>query len=215
MTGRLTLYIGTKAWSSWSMRPWLALKLANAEFEEVLIPLREHGTTPALQKLHGAAKVPVLHHEVNGQNLTVWDSLAICEYANELFPDAGLWPEDREARAHARAAAAEMHSGFAPLRKNCPMDMGHEHPGRGLDAEGVAADIARIEALWAEARSAYGAGGRFLYGRPTIADCMYAPVVSRFRTYQPELSETSLDYVAAVSDWILYRTWEEAAVKGV
>lgn len=180
----LTLVIGNKAWSSWSLRPWLAMTRAGLAFDEVHVPLRRGPETRAACLAHSpSGKVPVLKWGAE----TIWDSLAILETLAERLPRLGLWPDDPEARAHGRAISAEMHGGFMALRRDMPMACLDRLPGEGMN-DAVAADIARIVALWAEARGRFGAGGPFLLGRFSIADAMYAPVVSRFVTYQPDLA---------------------------
>jgi glutathione S-transferase len=183
MAAALKLYIGTKAFSSWSLRPWLALKQAGIPFEEVVIALRQPSTKTSIGKVSPSGKVPCL---VDG-TLQIWDSLAICEYLAERHPEAGLWPADRGARAFGRAISAEMHSGFAKLRQSLPMDFARtlQAPEIGPELE---ADIARIVAIWNAARASLGSAGPFLLGRFSIADAMYAPVCSRFTTYQIDLS---------------------------
>ena len=190
----LTLVIGDKAWSSWSLRPWLAMKRAGIAFEEAHVRLREGDATRAACLAHSpAGKVPVL----KWGDETIWDSLAILETLAVRLPDAKLWPDDAAAQAHGRAIAAEMHSGFQALRREMPMACLDSLPDQGLTDE-VAADITRIVALWTEARGRFGeaaGGGKsgggesgpFLLGRFSIADAMYAPVVSRFTTYAPDL----------------------------
>jgi len=174
----MKLFIGNKNYSSWSLRPWLLLTQAGIPFEEEVIPLDQPDSTARIGSLSGAGRVPVL---VDG-GLTVWDSLAICEYLAERFPEKGLWPRDPAARAVARSAAAEMHSGFTALRSQCPMKFRETLPAAALSPE-VQADVRRITALWEECRGRFGAGGPFLFGTFSVADAYYAPVVSRFRTY--------------------------------
>jgi glutathione S-transferase len=207
----LTLYIGNKNYSSWSLRPWLALKQAGADLKEVLIPLDRPETTALLERHAPARRVPVLQ---NGKT-TIWESLAICEYAAEIFPEAQLWPADRETRAVARAVANEMHSGFAALRQWLPMDIRSRLSMAGR-AEKVAADIARVTLLWRECRAAHGAGGAngagpFLFGGFTIADAMFAPVTTRFVTYGVDLDETCARYVEAVTALPAMQAWIAAA----
>jgi len=172
------LHIGNKNYSSWSLRPWLLLTQAGIPFEERVIPLDQPDSAARIGSVSGAGRVPVL---VDG-SLTVWDSLAICEYLAERFPEKGLWPRDAAARAVARSAAAEMHSGFQALRSACPMKFKESFPAAPLAPE-VQADVRRITALWEECRGRFGAGGPFLFGGFSVADAFYAPVVSRFRTY--------------------------------
>jgi glutathione S-transferase len=200
----LTIYLGNKNYSSWSMRPWLALKHTGAEFEEVVIPLREATTRATILSYSPSGRVPALKHG----DLTVWDSLAICEYLAELFPEAKLWPEDRAARAQARSISAEMHGGFAALRNHLPMNIRSSFPNRGVTPE-VQADINRIAAIWIQCRTRYAEAGPFLFGHFTIADAMYAPVVTRFRTYRIPLEELAQSYADAL--WALPAVQEWAA----
>ncbi|MCU0887165.1 MAG: glutathione S-transferase family protein [Rubritepida sp.] len=198
------LFLGNRRYSSWSLRGWLAVRLAGLEVEEVVIPMSE-GTTPAIKAAMPAGLVPVLEHG----GVRIWDSLAIGEYCAELAP--ALWPAERAARALARCVTAEMHSGFRELRIAMPMNLGRTFPGRGR-TPGALADIARIEALWAECRAAHG--GPFLFGAAfTLADAFYAPVVTRFLTWQPELSPASQDYMAAVRAHPLVAAWYDAAAR--
>jgi glutathione S-transferase len=199
------LVIGNKRYSSWSLRGWLAVRLAGLDVEEVVIPMSAGGTA-AIMDATPAGLVPYLEH----RGARVWESLSICEYCAEQAP--GLWPADRAARAHARAIAAEMHAGFRGLRMAMPMNLGRTFPGRGRTPEALA-DIARIEALWAEALGAHG--GPFLFGAAfTLADAMYAPVTTRFLTWGPELTATSRAYVAAVRGHALIERWyREAAAE--
>lgn len=204
----LTLVIGNRNYSSWSLRPWLALKQTGRPFKVEEILLRQANTRDSILRHSGAGRVPVLHHGA----ITVWESLAICEYVAELFPDAGLWPADPAARAHARAISSEMHSGFAKLRDNMPMDLTRNRASESR-AHLVGDEIARVTAIWGEARQRWGAagGGPFLYGAFTNADAMYAPMVSRFRTYGVALDETCARYVAAVTGSAAFQEWEAAA----
>ena len=197
------LVIGTRRYSSWSLRGWLAVRLAGLGVADEVIPLAG-GSTPAL-RMTPAGLVPFLEHD----GARVWDSLAICEYCAEIEP--ALWPAERVARAEARSVAAEMHSGFRGLRMAMPMNLGRDYAGRGRNSESLA-DIARIEAVWQGARQLYGAGGSFLFG-PAVgaADVMFAPVVARFQTYRPELSAGALAYCAAVRAHPLVSQWYDLA----
>lgn len=200
------IVIGTKRYSSWSLRGWLAVRLAGLDVREVVIPLAG-GYTEALKSQTPTGLAPYLEH--NGAR--IWESLAIIEYCAEF--DSTLWPKKRRARAMARSVAAEMHAGFGELRRAMPMNLGREdYAGLGR-TEGALADIARIEAIWAEAREEFGADGPYLFGpRFTGADIMFAPVVFRFLTYQPELSETSRAYCKAVRAHPLMEAWHRAAL---
>jgi glutathione S-transferase len=207
--GDLTLVIGNKNYSSWSMRPWLALKKTGRPFREENILLRQAETKGRILSHSGAGKVPVLKHGA----VTVWESLAICEYLADAFPDAGLWPADKAARAHARSASSEMHAGFARLRENMPMDVTRDRR-RESRADLVRDEIDRIAELWTEARRNFGrkAKGDFLYGAFTAADAMFAPVVTRFRTYGVTLDETCTRYMNAVLEWPGFKEWEAGAL---
>jgi glutathione S-transferase len=202
----LTLVVGSKNYSSWSLRPYLALAHTGQPFREVLVRLGEPDTAANIAKYSPSGRVPTLVHG----ELVVWDSLAICEYLAELFPQAKLWPQDAAARAVARSVTAEMHSGFANLRNHMPMNLRARRPGEGR-APGVAEDISRITALWRECRSRFGQGGPFLFGAFSIADAFYAPVVTRFVTYGVELDAVCGAYRDAVLALPAMRTWMEAA----
>ncbi len=207
------IYIGYRTLSSWSLRGWMALKKAGVPFEETLIRYRLPADKEKLTALSPSGRVPLLVHRRDGGEVKVWESLAIGEYLAELFPAARLWPEDPEARAHARAIAAEMHSGFRPLRRHLSMALLEHHPGVGLHEEGVAADIARIEAIWGECRERWGkhTGHPYLYGHFTVADAMYLPVATRFRTYMPHLMPEGMIYVEAVLADPDFLEWQAAA----
>jgi glutathione S-transferase len=182
----MELVIGTKKWSSWSMRPWLVLKRTGAPFTETVVTLREHGATEATIRAAGSPNglVPILKDD----DLTVWDSLAICEYLADKFPEANLWPADRTGRAFGRAAAAEMHAGFHSLRGECSMDL--SAPIRAVTlSEATHKDIRRIVELWNDLRERYAGKGPFLLGEWSIADAFFTPVATRFRTYGVQLSD--------------------------
>jgi glutathione S-transferase len=202
----LQLIIGNKNYSSWSFRPWLAMKVAGIEFQETLISLDAADFKPRLIALSGAGKVPVL---IDG-DVRVWESLAILEYLAEKFPGAGLWPRDLAARAHARAIACEMHAGFQALRRQLPMNVRRPVIKRRLDADAIA-DVARIEAIWNECRSRVAGAEPFLYGAFGAADAMYAPVVWRFHTYAVEVSEVARDYMRALMALPAWGQWREPA----
>lgn len=196
----LTLYVGSKRYSSWSLRPYLALAHAGATFEHETILLDQDDTKASIAKVSASGRVPVLHHD----NLVVWDSLAICEYVNELYPDAKLWPADRAQRARARAVSAEMHAGFPALRREMPMDIGSDLAGKGHTPESLA-DARRVTAIWREALAA--SGGPFLFGAFSIADAMFAPVCTRFVTYGVDLDATCRAYVDAVYALPAMKQW--------
>jgi len=187
----LKLVIGNKNYSSWSMRPWVLLTQAGIPFEEVQVWLGEPDTAAQIARHSPTGVVPVLMDTVNGAELRIWDSLAICEYVAEKFPGKALWPADAAARAQARAVSAEMHSGFSALRSNMPMNIRNRYPGKGM-AEGVAADIARVSAIWRECTERYG--GPFLFGEFSVADAMFAPVVFRLHTYGVALEGAAAAY---------------------
>lgn len=198
----LHLYIGNKNYSSWSMRPWLALKATGLPFRETVLPLFTEETNAFLAVTSPNKKAPFL--VVGDQK--IWDSLAIIEFLAELAPSAGLWPQDQRTRAHARSISAEMHSGFQALREQCGMNIRRRYNNNAL-SEATKADVARIEALWADCRAHYGAGGPFLFGAFSAADCMYAPVVTRFVTYGISLNPTSQAYVEAVCAHPVVAQW--------
>jgi glutathione S-transferase len=202
----LHLVIANKNYSSWSFRPWLAMKVAGIAFEETLISLDAPDFKSRLLKLSGAGKVPVL---IDGE-ARVWESLAILEYLAEKFPDAILWPRHPAARAHARAIASEMHAGFVPLRQQLPMNVRRSVIPRAFDAD-AAADVARIDAIWNECRTRFGAAGPFLYGAFCAADAMYAPVAWRFHTYAVEVSAAAGAYMRALTALPAWNEWREAA----
>jgi len=201
----LRLIIGNKNYSSWSLRPWIAMKAAGIAFEETVISLEASDFKAQIIALSGAGKVPVL---LDG-DIRVWESLAILEYLAEKFPNAGLWPAQEPARAHARAVAAEMHAGFLPLRRHLPMNVRRPVKSRPLD-DGAKGDVARIETIWNECRAQFGASGPFLYGRFSAADAMYAPVVWRFHTYAVGVSAATRTYMDAVLALPASREWHEA-----
>jgi glutathione S-transferase len=202
----LTLVIGNKNYSSWSFRPWLALKLAGVAFEEVVIPLYEPDSPRKILALSPAGKVPIL---VDG-DVHVWESLAIVEYVADKFPRAGFWPTEPKARAHARTIAAEMHAGFTSLRRHCPMNIRRPVKPRELTPE-VLQDVKRIEEMWIDCRARFGKGGPFLFGTVGAADAMYAPVVSRFHTYGIEVGAVARAYMNAVMALPAWAEWERAA----
>ncbi|SRR6266508_3410470 len=203
----LTLALGNKNYSSWSMRPWIALKVAGIVFDEVVIPLFEPGSAERIRSFSLAGKVPVL---IDG-DVRVWESLAILEYVAERFPATGLWPAEPAARAHARSIAAEMHAGFPSLRRHCPMNFWRTIARRELTPE-VVADVKRIEAMWTDCRQRFGLGGPFLFGQFGAADAMYAPIVSRFDTYAIDVGPVARAYMQAVMALPAWSEWRYAAL---
>jgi glutathione S-transferase len=203
----LTIYLGNKNYASWSLRAWLALKATGAKFAEEVIPLFQPGSKETLLKYSPSGKVPALHH---GETV-VWDSLAIGGYLADLFPAAGLWPTDPAAKALARSISAEMHSSFQALRAQFPMNIRSSFPGREISPE-AQVDINRVMAIWRSCRNRYGEGnGDFLFGPFTIADAMYAPVVTRFRTYKFDLVREADAYCDAVTALPAMQKWAAAA----
>lgn len=202
----LTLVVGNKNYSSWSMRPWLVLKKSGAAFEEVVIPLDRPETRAEIFKHSPSGFVPTLKDD----ELTIWESLAICEYLAEKFPEAALWPTDPSARAIARSVSNEMHSGFSALRTNMPMNVRGNLPGKGR-APGVQEDINRISAIWRDCRTRFGQSGPYLFGAFSIADAMYAPVCSRFVTYQVDLDADAKAYVNTMWADPAMAAWVESA----
>jgi len=207
------LFIGNKVYSSWSFRPWIMLRHLGVPFAETVIQLRDGSTRDRILQHSPSGKVPCL---VDG-DVTVWDSLAILEYLAERFPDRSIWPADPKARAFARAVSAEMHSGFQALRGQCPMTITKRYAAKARSPE-VMADVARITAIWTEARERFGAkaaggaAGPFLFGAFTAADAMYAPVVSRLHSYSTPLDANAQAYVAAMRTLPAYRDWVAGAV---
>lgn len=199
-----TLVIGNKAYSSWSLRPWLLMRHAGIAFDEVRIALYQGDYWEKLAQYSAAVKVPVL---VDG-DITVWDSLAICEYLAERHADRSLWPAVAAARAHARAISAEMHSGFQALRSRMPMNVRASFPGAGRTPEAMQ-DVERIDALWSDSLQRYG--GPFLCGAFSIADAMYAPVATRFETYAVVLSPPAGAYKDRLLALPAMRQWYEEA----
>ena len=187
------LYIGNKCFSSWSLRPWIALRQCGIPFDETIVRLRTPETAANLAKVSPTGQVPVLVH---GQTV-IWETLAILEYLADLFPERRLWPADRMARAMARCVATEMHSGFLELRYGWPMNLRRPKGHKPLDGAG-AEQVRRVQAIWRQCRKAHGAGGPFLFGHFTAADAMYAPVVTRFDTYGGTLDADIRAYVDAV-----------------
>lgn len=198
----LTLVIGNKNYSSWSLRPWLVLKQAGVPFQEVFISLYTETSRADIAKYSPSGKVPVL---IDGK-ITVWESLAIGEYLAEKFPHKHLWPADPAARAVARSAATEMHAGFSALRTHMSMNCRKHLPGKGRAPE-VLKDIARITVLWNDCRARFGKNGGFLFGKFSIADAMYAPVAPRFVTYAVELDPVCAAYVQTITAMPAIQQW--------
>jgi len=200
------LIIGNKNYSSWSLRGWLALTMAGIDFDEKIIPLFEDNHAETMKRETPASKVPVLIHD----GATIWESLSIAEYAAELAPDAGLWPKDAAARAEARSISCEMISGFTGLRNqfhmNCRRKIENITP-----SDAAAVDISRIQSIWRACREKYEDGGDFLFGRFSIADVMYAPVVFRFENYFLDVDPMARKYMDAMLDLDAVKAWQAAA----
>jgi len=204
----MKLVIGNKNYSSWSFRPWIAMKTAGIPFDEEVISLYVEGSREQILKHSPAGKVPIL---IDGDT-HVWESLAILEYLAERFPAAGLWPADQTARVHARAISTEMHAGFAALREECTMNFWRPPAKRALSAA-AQANIARVQELWTNARAKYGAGGPFLFGRFGAADAMYAPVVQRFIAYDIDVTAPVKAYMQAMTALPAWAQWRRAALR--
>jgi glutathione S-transferase len=212
----LTLIIGNKNYSSWSLRPWLAMKQFELPFTEIRIPLYTPESSEQIRQYCplGNGKVPILLHE----HRSIWDSQAIFEYLSEMFPERSWWAGDYQARAIARSICAEMYSGFLALRNQMPMNCRASYPGKGMTPE-VQKDIDRITTIWRTCRETYGRNGDFLFGRFTIADAVYAPVMLRFRTYAVSLDSVCQSYVdvllalPAMQDWLQAAQEEEEAIE--
>jgi glutathione S-transferase len=208
MSPQYTLFLGTQNWSSWSLRPYVALRATGADYREVVVRLREPDTRANIRKLTGAERVPALRIEEHGDGTVVFDSLAICETLAERHPEARLWPADSRARAFARSISAAMHSGFAVLRSDLSMEFARRFPTPTMTAE-LRDEIAEITGYWNSALEAYGGADGFLFDHLTIADCMYSPVVSRFRTYGVTLEPRLEAYcrrvceLPAMQDWLV------------
>jgi glutathione S-transferase len=202
----LTLVLANKAYSSWSMRPWMVLKRFDIPFDEIVIPMNQTETHAEMLKHAPSGKCPSLHDGT----ISVWDSLAIIEYLAETYPTFPIWPRGTEARAYARSLSAEMHSGFMALRRECPMNI--RRPRRAIKvSEDVRADVVRIDEAFADARTRFGAAGAFLFGDFSAADAMFAPVVNRFDTYDLPVSDTTRAYMAAMKALPAWQQWERDA----
>lgn len=205
---RLHLVIANKNYSSWSLRPWMAMTMAGLAFDESMILLDTPVMKKQIAKHSGAGRLPVLHHG----KITIWETLAILEYLAETFPEKNLWPRPKAARAVARAISNEMHAGFTGLRNACPMNL-RRPPKPVVLNEATKADIARIEKIWRECRKTYGKGGKFLFGKFCNADAMFAPVVTRFETYAIPVGRDTKAYMDAVMATKAFQSWKAAALE--
>jgi glutathione S-transferase len=206
--GNLTLVIGNKNYSSWSLRPWIALTMAGIPFDEEIIQLDRPDTKAKIAAHSKAGRVPILRHG----KITVWDSLAILEYLAEIFPGKNLWPKTRAARAVARAISSEMHAGFSALRTACPMNL--RRPRKSVAfSDAVKADVQRIEEIWRECRANFGKNGKFLFGKFCNADAMFTPVVTRFDTYDIKVTNDTRQYMENVMATSAFRNWKEDGLK--
>jgi len=208
----IRLYIGNKNYSSWSMRPWVLLRQAGIDFEEIRVRFDSFAPGSQFRQTMDAitpvGKVPVLDHD----GLVVWDTLAIAEYLAEQFPSEQLWPTDIAARAQARSACAQMHSGFFAMRNHMPFNLGHDAPLNPVPPE-VKVDVERMLALWAECRAVATEPGPFLFGRVSLADAFFAPIAVRLRTYQVQLPAEDEAYVETVYQWPAFKAWQKAGLE--
>lgn len=204
--GNPTLIIGNRNYSSWSLRAWLALEATGQVFDEVMIPLGQPDTQAAILRWSPTGKVPAYRDG----DIIVWDSLAICEFLAERYPEAHLWPEEPQANAAARSVVAEMHSGFVPLRKHMPMNLRASYPSGELDGA-VEEDIDRIVFIWESCRKRYAGEGSLLFGSFSIADAYFAPIVSRFRTYGIAPIGVAGEYMESLWSLPAMQNWAEAA----
>ena len=205
---RLHLIIGNKNYSSWSLRPWIAMTMAGIPFNETVIPLDLPETRSRIAEHSSAGRVPVLHHG----KLAIWESMAILEYLAEVFPEKNLWPKATAARAMARSVANEMHAGFSSLRNACPMNL--RRPRRKVPmSDQVLADVARIETIWRDCRRSFGKSGKFLFGKFGIADAMFAPVVARFDTFDISVADDTRSYMENILSTGAFLAWKDAALK--
>ncbi len=202
------LYIGNRNYSSWSLRPFMALTMAGIDFETKLIRFGEPQFSKRVKRISKAGLVPILVHG----EITIWDTLAIAEYAAETWPKRNLWPSNKRARAMARSASAEMHSSFRNLRNACPMNI--RRPQKPVPFnDGILRDVARLEELWAQCRKEFGKGGPFLFGKFSIADAMFTPVVSRLETFDFKVKPATRDYMQAILDTSAFKQWQSLALK--
>lgn len=204
----LKLVVANKLYSSWSLRPWAVLKAFDIPFEEIIVPLRQADSRERLLEYSPSGKVPVLVDD----DVVIWESMAIIEYLAEAFPDRAIWPREVKARAHARAIANEMHSGFQPLRQACPMHLGARFATPPL-IDPLKANIDRIEDIWSSARNRFGAGGPYLFGGFTAADAMYLPIVTRFETYGVPVREATRAYMDTMLAHPAFVEWRTGAYK--
>lgn len=205
---KLNLVIANKNYSSWSLRPWLAMAMAGLDFDETLILLDTPDTKKQIAEHSKAGRVPILRHG----KIAVWETLAILEYLAETFPEKNLWPKTKAARAVARSISNEMHAGFSALRNACPMNLRRpQKPVMMNDA--IKSDIARIEEIWRDCRKTYGKGGKFLFGKFCNADAMFAPVVTRFETYAIPVAKDTRAYMDEVLVTKAFQKWKSAALK--
>lgn len=201
----LTLYVGNKNYSSWSFRPWIALEGRSIPFTDIVVPFDFPSGNPGLKAVSPTGKVPVLKHG----DFLVAESLAIIEYVNELFPEAGLWPKDAQARATARSVSMEMATGFRGIRNACPMNI--RRPVKAVEmTDDIRADVARIETIFADNLKAHG--GPFLFGEFSAADAMYAPVINRLEAYAIPVTATTKTYMATMKATSAWKKWEAAAL---
>ncbi len=205
--GLLTLYCANKAYSSWSLRAWLALSLTGMPFGQVVVPLGEEDTDEAIRLYSPSGKLPALRHG----DVQVWDSLAIFEYVAETFPKARLWPRDTAARAYARSICAEMHAGFPAIRRNLPFDIRADDAPQEV-GHAVHDEIDRVAEIWRDCRKRFAGEGSFLFGDPSLADAMYAPMAVRFQTYGIELDRAAAGYTRAIWNWPEVQQWRNAAL---
>lgn len=212
MTAPLTLIVGNKNYSSWSMRPWVLLRGLGIPFTERLLKFHTQDWSDHIGRLSPSGMVPILWEGEPGSGFATWDTLAIAERVQDLHPDLAVWPRDPQVRARARSLCAEFHSGFRAFRSAMPMNIRSRYPGKGMTPE-VAKDIARIQTLWTEARKAFGGNGAFLFGTFGAADAFYAPVATRFVTYGVELSGAAREYQQALLDSPGVKAWSADAVK--
>lgn len=212
MTTSLTLIIGNKNYSSWSMRAWVALRGCGIDFAERLLKFESQDWQDHIGTLSPSGLVPVLWEGEPGRGFATWDTLAILERAHDLFPSSGIWPADGRARARARSLCAEMHGGFRALRGAMPMNLRGSYPGKGMNPE-VAKDIERISTLWTQTKAEFGRDGRYLFGAFSGADAYYAPVATRFVTYDVRLSGVAREVQQALLEASAVRDWSVEGCK--